>query len=712
MRRDKAIRKGGARRARPDHNHPWPRWLAGNQVHGLRFIALLALGNLLLVSGCSCNTTPPAVPSRSTANDRAGDASQDQQERQSLGLLAWERAPKDVIETSDGIASPGEIFDPPWLAQRRDVQLATKPGFEVFCDFQFEDSRHDSGITFMNRTVDDAGKSFKAVHYDHGNGVAVADVDGDGLLDIYFSTQLGSNELWRNRGGGKFENWTERAGVAVSDHIGVAASFADTDNDGDADLYVTTVRGGNVFFENEGEGRFRDISRESGLAYVGHSSGAVFFDYNRDGLLDLFLTNVGNYTTDEKGPGNYYVGQLAAFGNHLKPKLYEQSILFKNEGQNRFTDVSEEAQLVHVGWSGDACPLDLNEDGWMDLYVLSMQGHDEYYENVRGERFARKSREVFPATPWGAMGIAVFDYDNDSRMDLFITDMHTDMFDTSPFRRYLPDHEKQKLAIPSRPPIQFLATDGNHIFGNAFFQNDGGGKFTEVSDSVNAETYWPWGLSAGDLNADGYTDVFVTASMNYTFRYAVNSVLLNNRGIGFLDSEFILGVEPRRDRRTAKIWFELDCDGGDRDHPICAGRRGKVGVWGAVGSRASVLLDLDDDGDLDIVTNDFNSEPMVLISNLTDRKEIRFLKITLIGTSSNRDGNGARVTVTTDSHTLTKVNDGKSGYLSQSRFPLYFGLTDMGSVNRIDVQWPSGKTQSVEGPIEVNRHLVLREHGQ
>ena len=116
------------------------------------------------------------------------------------------------------------------------------------------------------------GKTYKAAHYDHGNGIAVADVDGDGLLDIYFVNQVGGNQLWRNIGGGKFEDITAAAGVAVPDKVSVSASFADIDNDGDADLYVTTVRGGNVLFENDGHGRFRDISAASGLNYVGHSS--------------------------------------------------------------------------------------------------------------------------------------------------------------------------------------------------------------------------------------------------------------------------------------------------------------------------------------------------------------------------------------------------------------------------------------------------------
>ena len=596
------------------------------------------------------------------------------------------------------------------MSDRKDAQLATLSKFKVFHDFKFSDQLPETGISFLHKNVDDTGKHNKAIHYDHGNGLVVADVDSDGLLDIYFSSQLGGNELWHNLGAGRFENWTEHSGLAVADGVGVTASFADTDNDGDPDLYVTSIRTGNRFFENDGTGKFLDKTVSSGLGYSGHSSAALFFDYDRDGLLDLFLTNVGVFTTEERGRGGYYIGFEAGFGNHLFAQYAEQSILFRNQGDNRFVDVSEEMGLTDTGWCGDANPLDLNQDGWMDLYVLNMQGHDQYYENQEGKGFVRKSREVFPKTPWGSMGIGVFDHNNDGRMDILITDMHTDMWDPSPFNKFVPDYEKRKLAEPFKyQSAGFLATDGEHIWGNALFENQGDGIFNEASDPLNAETYWPWGLSIGDLNADGFDDVFITASMNYGFRYAVNSVLLNNQGQGFLDSEFIVGVEPRRDGRTANPWFELDCSGEDRSHAHCKERTGKVEVWGALGSRSSVIADIDNDGDLDIVTNEFNSEPMVLVSNLSDKQSLSYLKLQLVGKKSNRDGLGAKVIVTTKSQTLTKYYDGKSGYIAQSQFPLYFGLGADKNVAQIEILWPSGTKQILPGPIDANQLLQVEE---
>ena len=118
-----------------------------------------------------------------------------------------------------------------------------------------------------------------------------------------------------------------------------------------------------------------------------------------------------------------------AFSGHLKPERAERSILYRNEGGNRFVDVSQRTGLVDLSWSGDASAVDVNDDGWLDLYVLNMLGDNQYYENAGGKRFVRKSRQVFPRTSWGAMGIKVFDFNNDGRLDIFITDMHSDMSD-------------------------------------------------------------------------------------------------------------------------------------------------------------------------------------------------------------------------------------------------------------------------------------------
>ena len=281
------------------------------------------------------------------------------------------------------------------------------------------------------------------------------------------------------------------------------------------------------------------------MNYVGHSSGAVFFDYDGDGLLDLFVANIGVYTTDQQSTSGYWIGLgpnadgLGAFSGHLLPERTEYSLLYHNLGNRSSRRCRTESSLRDGGWSGDASFVDFNGDLRPDLYVLNMQGDDHYWENVDGQSFVDKTAAYFPKTPWGAMGIKFFDYDNNGRMDLMLTDMHSDMS-----RKVTPGFEKLKSLITMSD--EHLQGGANNIFGNAFYTNPGSGQWQERSDELGAENYWPWGISVDDLNADGWDDVFISSSMNFPYRYGVNSVLLNNKGKVFLDSEFIVGVEPRQ----------------------------------------------------------------------------------------------------------------------------------------------------------------------
>jgi hypothetical protein len=357
--------------------------------------------------------------------------------------------------------------------------------------------------------------------------------------------------------------------------------------------------------------------------------------------------------------------------------------------------------------------VDLNQDNFPDLYLVNMQGDNHYYENQGGKRFVDKTAAFFPKTPWGAMGLKFFDFNQDGLMDLFVTDMHSDMSQPQTERalRFRLDVEKTKSEAfcAAQWTDEYFQGSSNNIFGNAFYRNDGGGRFSEVSDQLGVETYWPWGVSVGDLNADGFEDIFVTAGMGYPFRYAMNTVLLNEKGERFFDSEFLLGVEPRGDGRLEKAWFSLDCDGADKERSECAGKSGRVTVTGSLSSRSSALFDLDDDGDLDIVTNELNDGPQILISNLAEKKQVRFLKVKLIGTKSNRDGLGATVTVVAGGKRLTQFHDGKSGYLSQSSQPLYFGLGDAAKIDAVEVRWPSGRKQLLTGALALNRELPITE---
>ena len=501
-------------------------------------------------------------------------------------LLSGVLVAPDYVESSelDNVYLPPDVGAPAWIDARRKTQLLANQTLSIRADFSLQDVQPESGINFLHRVVDDAGLTYKAAHYDHGSGMAVADVDGDGHLDVLLVNQAGPNGLFRNLGNGKFTDITSEAGLALPQDIGVGVSFADIDNDGDPDVYLTHVRSANRLFENIGGGRFKDITERSGLGISEHSSGALFFDYDRDGLLDVFLTVVGEYTTDERRvvsgtplterlqhPPTFYVAHRDAFAGHLKRDRFRNSLIFRNAGKNKFENVTKKLGLIDFGWSGDATLTDFNQDGWPDLYVLNMQGPDEYWLNERGERFVPDRGRTFGATPWGSMGVKSFDYNNDGYLDLLLTDMHSDMSEI--VEPNVVKEKRKALWVEKNWSPNFLISKDN-IYGNALYQNDGEGGFVEVSDAMNVENFWPWGLSAGDLNADGYPDLFMALSMNYPFRYAPNALLLNNSGKGFIDAEYSLGIEPRRDGRTAKPWAVLDCDGEQVAHRECAERRG------------------------------------------------------------------------------------------------------------------------------------------
>jgi hypothetical protein len=228
---------------------------------------------------------------------------------------------------------------------RQKDQLKTADEFKTFIGFSFTDQVSDSGIKFRNRVVEDAGITYKAVHYDHGNGIAVADVDLDGRYDIYFVNQVGANELWRNLGDGKFEDITEKAGVAAADRISVAAAMADIDNDGDPDLYVTSVRKGNLLFENQGNGQFKDISAESGLGHKGYSLHSLRHTFATNMLnaglrLEVLQQILGHLTID-------ITLQYARISDMTREDAYFKAMKIIEQGGNHEHDrVNSELQAV------------------------------------------------------------------------------------------------------------------------------------------------------------------------------------------------------------------------------------------------------------------------------------------------------------------------------------------------------------------------------
>ncbi|HZE07969.1 MAG TPA: CRTAC1 family protein, partial [Gemmatimonadaceae bacterium] len=373
-------------------------------------------------------------------------------------------------------------------------------------------------------------------------------------------------------------------------------------------------------------------------------------------------------------------------------------------------------------WSGDATSIDINRDRFPDLYILDMQGGDHLWINEGGKRFRDATSKYFPKTPWGSMGVKSFDFDGNGSMDIFVTSMHPDMWVTVPPGDWAAETRKADSATVA--PGMIPEGKARFIFGNELFANRGAAKFDEVSDSLGVETYWPWGPSVDDFNADGWDDIFIAAGMNFPYRYGINSLLLNEAGRHFLPSEFVLGVEPRANGATQQVWFTLECKGMDAFSSWCAecakpgasevgchlDSAGHLTMMASLGSRSAVAVDLDNDGDMDIVTNEFNGRPQVLVSNLAQTHGVHFLKVRLHGSRSNRDGLGTQVTVVLpDGRRIVKVADGKSGYLSQSDLPLYFGLGTADHATSIDVEWPSGRKQSLSGPVAAGKTVEAVE---
>ena len=562
----------------------------------------------------------------------------------------------------------------------------------------FRDLAQESGIHFrMAFLPNEQGQTFKTNLYDHGCGVAVGDFDGDGYDDIFFCNQLGKCALYRNKGDGTFEDVTEEAGVGLGDRICVAATWADYDNDGLQDLFVTSTRGGNVLFKNLGNGKFKDVTKEAGLTYVGHCQTAVFFDYDNDGYLDLLVTNTARWTSDDYDQqGRYYPGVKDLFGLARSPKEY--NVLYHNNRDGTFTNVTDKSGLKGLGWGGDVAVFDFDEDGWMDLAVTNMFGRSQLYRNNRDGTFSDVSREALGRTSFGAVGCKAFDFNNDGRLDLFIVDMHSDMWVINADSQTLIIDEKRKYSsilgplFEVRARAQELEKDYNNllqvrkdevVFGNTLFKNQGGGRFLEISDKAGMETWWPWGIATGDFDNDGYEDAFIPSGMGYPFRYWRNYLMMNNGNETFTDRSLSLGIEP-----PAKGIF-LEESIGNRP--------------ATRSSRCAAVADFDGDGRLEIITNNFNDRPYYFKNNFPRKNYIAFR---LRGTKSNRDAIGAVVRLHVGKEVMTRQVNPAGGYLSQSSKMVHFGLGDRPRVERVEITWPGGHKQTLEGPAINQLHAV------
>lgn len=553
-------------------------------------------------------------------------------------------------------------------------------------EIRFVDVTAASNIAFSHHFLDgESGSTYRVNPYDHGSGLAIADFDGDGLDDVYFCDFLGPNALYRNVGGMKFEDVTARAGVAVSDKLSVGAAFGDCDGDGDADLYVTTYRGGNVLFANNGDGTFRDVTATAGVGYVGHSNGATWFDCDSDGDLDLYLCNIGRFTTDTVSEEANYAfsgvalpfAQVAAAPDNKNPG--EADILYVNRGDGTFADETAARGIASAEWNGDATVSDIDRDGDLDLYTSNMFGANHLFENQGDGRFVEIT-ERLGRTSWGGMGARFFDGNDDEWPDLYVVDMHSDMWlDPDEIGQVVPEAKFNNALgasvgggarIDSSEQTQSKAT----LFGNTFFEGAVQREFRESSSAFGLESWWPWGIAVGDFDNDGHEDLFVSAGMGYPFPYWPNR-LLQKQGTRFVDVALPAGVEPPL--------------GGE----FLPGRTIR-GAAMSKSSRASATADFDGDGDLDLVVANFNGPPY-LFENRSPRRPA--LRLALVETNG-RPSFGARVRVAAGGRSIHRELHNAGGYLTQSSAVLHIGLGRAEKVERLEVHYP-GAPRPV--PIEV-----------
>jgi hypothetical protein len=499
-----------------------------------------------------------------------------------------------------------------------------------------------------------------------GNGVAVADYDGDGLEDIYLATAQTTddwragrrpfaNALYRNRGDGTYADVAESAGVALAAWTN-GAYFVDYDNDGDRDLFLTAW-GPNRLFRNDGSGRFTDVTDRSGLGGDPRwwSASAAFGDLDGDGDLDVYVTNYCEYDLDDPqiaGIKMMWKGLLVARGPHgLGGQL---DALYRNNGDGTFSDVSVEsgvAARVRPGYGLGVVLSDLDDDGDLDIYVANDSLANDLWRNDGGLRFSEAAIGAGVASNEDAkeqagMGTDAGDYDGDGRFDLAVTNFSHDW--------------------------------------NTLYRNRGALQFVDDTFAAGLRDTFlglGWGVKFLDANNDGLLDLFsvnghiypeVDEQPGLNTGYRQRNVLYLNRGEGRL------------------------IDVSLRAGPALAAEGS---------SRGLAVADLNLDGALDLLITNIDDAPNLLINESTGGN---WLQVRLFGERSNRDGIGARLQLETDGRTLLREQNPFGSYLSQSSYLVHFGVGDATRVDRLTVTWPSGQVDRIEG-VESNRTITVRE---
>jgi hypothetical protein len=567
----------------------------------------------------------------------------------------------------DGKGAAGSISEQP-LAPRSGRRGATM--FKML-------SPQETGVVAENRFDDP--RMWGALYSENetgatGCGLAIGDYDGDGRPDIFVVGKTDSCRLFRNLGGWRFEDVTERAGVGDrGEAAGVwkqGATFVDVNNDGLLDIYVCRFGAPNLLYMNQGDGTFREEAGPRGLAVKDASVMAAFCDYDRDGWLDVFVqTNLLDAQAHPNGQRDY---------------------LFHNNGDGTFTDVTDRAGISGEAHGHSSVWWDYDGDGWPDLYVANdFAEPDKLYRNNRDGTFTDVIDTVVPHMPYSSMGSDLGDVNNDGLIDLFVAEMaatthQKDQRSTAVMRSYLKDPPENSAAAPQ-------------VMRNALYVNTGTGRCLEAACLAGLQaTDWTWSPRLEDLDGDGRIDLFVTNGMN---RESNNADLTARKELADTPDEKV------RIERASPVLAEQHLAyrnlGDLRFEDVSA-------AWGLDQrgvSFGSAFGDLDGDGNLDIAYVNFQGN-VALLRNDADTGHRAV--VALRGTRSNRFGVGSTVRLESDSGVQVRALVLARGVLSSSEPILHFGLGDDERIRRLTVSWPSGHTQSF-ADLAVDRRFTITE---
>ncbi|MEM9929812.1 MAG: VCBS repeat-containing protein, partial [Bacteroidota bacterium] len=547
-----------------------------------------------------------------------------------------------------------------------------------------------SGISFTNHVEENFTNFFARFQYVYnGGGVAIGDVDGDGLSDIFFTANEGENQLYRNLGDLKFADITEQAGIQQPQGWDNGTVMADVNGDGHLDIYI--CRGGsvdnspaaersNLLYLNDGSGKFREAAEELGLADEGYSLQAVFFDMDNDNDLDAYITN---------RPATFFIPHPEVLAAKERQDAAYSDQLYRNDG-GKFTRVTEAAGITqNFGYGLGLVTADVNNDGFTDILVSNDYLENDYlYENQGDGTFKERIEQYTNHTSFYGMGIDAADLNNDGLEDLLQLDMSPEDYVRS----------KTTMASMNVDLYREIMESGFHdqYMHNSLQLNRGNGFFSEISQLAGiAKSDWSWAVLGADFDNDAQKEIFITNG----YRRDVADKDGNIRFQEYLRSE---ERRQRSDEENARYVIDmfnsvplqnyLYDDSGELTYTSAAT------AWGLTEksfSNGAAYGDLDNDGDLDLVINNLEEEAFVYENTSTTND---YLRIELEGPTGNQHGIGAKITLAQESGQQFQQVKTVRGYLSSVEPVAHFGLGDLGPVATVEVTWPDGKVSTISNP--------------